>query len=72
MPRTAANKTNGIDHLPAMLKHFDDGRLLDMTRRSVQAAERRSAAEGDYCAERAEICRRECERRGIRFSGAIR
>jgi len=43
MPRTATSKTNGIDHLPAMLKHFDDGRLLDMTRRSAQAAERRSA-----------------------------
>jgi hypothetical protein len=58
------DKSNPIDHLAAMLKHCDNQRLVELTRRSMQIAK----TEAGYSAQRAAICQLECQRRGIRLS----
>ena len=59
-----AGNPNPIEHLAAMLKHCDNKRLVELTRRSIEIAKKESG----YSVQRAEMCLVECQRRGIRLS----
>jgi len=53
--------SKAIEHLAAMLRHCDNKRLVELTRRSFDVAKR----EAGYSLQRAETCLRECQRRGL-------
>ena len=59
-----------IDHFPDLLKHFDETRLLSITRHCLRLVDDASASQ--YLAQRAEICLEECKRRAIGLDNVAR
>ena len=54
-----------VDHFPDLLKHFDENRLLGITRHYIRLADDAPEVASQYLAQRAEICLQECKRRAI-------
>ena len=54
-----------VDHFPEVLKHFDDRRLIEATERYMRLAFSGPKATWDNSAERARMCKAECERRQV-------
>jgi len=61
-----------VDHFPGLLKHFDEDRLLGITRHYIRLADDGSDLASQYLAQRAEICLQECKRRAIGLDNVAR
>ena len=75
MPHQSKHPTHidgQVDHFPEVLKHFDDGRLIETTRKYMHMAFDGPKAAWDNSLERAKMCKAECNRRHLSVSrGAV-
>jgi predicted methyltransferase len=63
---------SSVDHFPDLLKHFDENRLLGITRHYIRLADAGSEVASQHLAQRAEICLQECKRRAIGLDNVAR
>jgi len=63
---------SSVDHFPDLMKHFDENRLLGITRHYIQLANDGPDLVSQYLAQRAQICLRECIRRAIEVDNVAR
>jgi hypothetical protein len=61
-----------VDHFPNLLKHFDENRLLGITRHYIRLADDGPEVASQCLAQRAEICLQECKRRAIELDNVAR